>query len=594
MNGGNKKSGRKLPLVFAGSLLVGCAGEKPPEPITGDWGDDVAYPELGGAYAQALTALAGTCDFTAGAMTIDGGTNVQTIIVGVRAVDQAILVNGATCGTPAATVKALKTLAITATTGAQTVILDYLNGLFGKGSGTTAATTVDLGVGTDALLIRGTSGADDMKFASTGIYIDKGTVLDVTASNVETYEVSLAAGADVFTGSDFATLLTIHGGTGNDTLTGTTLNDIINGGEGNDSITGGDGDDALNGDAGDDTFLEGTADSGSDTFNGGAGTADMVSYAARTVAVTATIGAGTTNDGVSGEADDILASVEGVTGGSANDSLTGDANANVLTGGGGNDTLVGLAGADTLNGGDGDDIFDEGSAANDGDTFNGGAGTDTVNYGSRTAALTVTMDGVTANDGESGEADNVKADVENIIGGTAADTITGNNLDNVITGGLGNDVLTGGAGNDTFAEGAVTSGADVFNGGTGVDTVDYSSRTAALTVTMDGDVANDGLSGEGDDVNADVENLRGGTAADNITGNALANDIDGGAGADTISGGAGDDVLYGAADADTLNGDAGDDLLDGGLGDDTLNCGEGDDIGIGGGGTDTIDATCEL
>ena len=61
----------------------------------------------------------------------------------------------------------------------------------------------------------------------------------------------------------------------------------------------------------------------------------------------------------------------------------------------------------------------------------------------------MTLDGV-ANDGSAGENDRVKADVENIIGGTAVDTLTGNTLDNVITSRDGvADSVTCGTGNDT-------------------------------------------------------------------------------------------------------------------------------------------------
>jgi Ca2+-binding RTX toxin-like protein len=61
----------------------------------------------------------------------------------------------------------------------------------------------------------------------------------------------------------------------------------------------------------------------------------------------------------------------------------------------------------------------------------------------------VTLDGV-ANDGSAGENDRVKSDVENIIGGTAVDTLTGNTLDNVITSRDGvADTVTCDAGNDT-------------------------------------------------------------------------------------------------------------------------------------------------
>ena len=151
------------------------------------------------------------------------------------------------------------------------------------------------------------------------------------------------------------------------------------------------------------------------------------------------------------------------------------------SGGAGDDVLRGGAGADTLNGDAGDDRFDEETTSNGGDVINGGAGDhDLVDYSARTAALTVTMDGVAANDGETGETDNVKSDVEDIIGGTVADTITGNASNNKIKGGDGNDVLSGGAGDDVFDQGAAADGNDTITGGTGADTIDYSARVAVI------------------------------------------------------------------------------------------------------------------
>ena len=56
-----------------------------------------------------------------------------------------------------------------------------------------------------------------------------------------------------------------------------------------------------------------------------------------------------------------------------------------------------------------------------------------------------------------------------------------------------------------------------------------------MTVSI-GDGANDGEIGELDDVQADVERLRGGSADDTLTGNSAANVIYGGAGDDQIEG----------------------------------------------------------
>ena len=58
------------------------------------------------------------------------------------------------------------------------------------------------------------------------------------------------------------------------------------------------------------------------------------------------------------------------------------------------------------------------------DTFAGGAGFDTFDYATRVASVTATLDGQ-PNDGEADERDNVGADVEALIGGRGADTLTG-------------------------------------------------------------------------------------------------------------------------------------------------------------------------
>ena len=54
------------------------------------------------------------------------------------------------------------------------------------------------------------------------------------------------------------------------------------------------------------------------------------------------------------------------------------------------------------------------------------------------------------------------ANIENAMGGSAADTITGNSLDNAIEGRGGNDTLSGGSGNDALTGGM---GDDTLEGG---------------------------------------------------------------------------------------------------------------------------------
>ena len=544
----------------------------------------------------ALTNLATPCTF--GAIL---GVNTMTIVladdeIGVvskRAVDGAMLVNGYACGT--ATSSTVKQIDVTGSAGTNTIILDFVNGSFAPGYGSGAGTPgvmVDLvGGANDAFKIRGSTGNDTITFGASGVSFNTDSVLDVTLANVDDYTVSLGAGNDTFSGSGgygsgtaFTTLLTVYGGEGADNLSGGTAADTINGGPGNDTLRGAAdaaldvAADTLNGDAGNDTFDCGNATNGGDTMNGGADT-DTVSYASRTIAVVVTMGAGA-DDGEAGETDSIPADIEVVTGGSGDDTLTGAATDDTINGGPGDDTITGGDGDDTLNGDAGDDTFVCGADSDGADVFAGGAGTDVWDCSARGVGedLTVTIDN-TADDGESGELDNVRTDVENLIGGAGDDTFTGSSSANVLTGGDGDDTLNGGAGNDTFDEEAADSGSDTFVGGSGIDAVDYTGRSAAITATMGDATANDGEAGELDDIGSDVENYLGGSDVDTVTGNASANLIEGNDGDDVLSGGDGADEIFGGAGDDVLDGGDGDDTLDGGTdtvaGPDTLDCGAG-------------------
>lgn len=74
-----------------------------------------------------------------------------------------------------------------------------------------------------------------------------------------------------------------------------------------------------------------------------------------------------------------------------------------------------------------------------------------------------------------------------------------------------------------------------------------------------------------------IENARGGSGNDALTGNSAANTINGNQGNDAILGAAGNDSLYGNAGADTISGGDGDDNLVGGYGNDTLSGDDGAD-----------------
>jgi Ca2+-binding RTX toxin-like protein len=179
-----------------------------------------------------------------------------------------------------------------------------------------------------------------------------------------------------------------------------------------------------------------------------------------------------------------------------------------------------------------------------------------------------------------------------VNGGAGNDTIDGGNGTNTLNGGDGNDSMTAG------------TGRDVFDGGAGVDAVSYSTRTAALNVTLD-NVANDGQTTiislpppslpivifENDNVRDTVENVIGGSGNDVIVGPALNvnNVFTGNGGNDRLQGNGGNDTLNGGAGDDTLIGNAGDDVLSGSTGNDKLLGGNGNDILFGGDNHDVLD-----
>jgi Ca2+-binding RTX toxin-like protein len=110
------------------------------------------------------------------------------------------------------------------------------------------------------------------------------------------------------------------------------------------------------------------------------------------------------------------------------------------------------------------------------------------------------------------------------------------------------------------------------SGGAGSDTADYSARSAAVRVTLDG-VADDGQASDGDNILADVENVSGGWGDDTLRGSSADNALHGGIGNDGLIGSAGNDHLRGSAGNDVLDGEAAAEMA----GHDYLNAGGGDD-----------------
>ncbi|WP_220793472.1 calcium-binding protein [Nocardioides stalactiti] len=137
------------------------------------------------------------------------------------------------------------------------------------------------------------------------------------------------------------------------------------------------------------------------------------------------------------------------------DVIRGTPGNDTINGLGGDDTICGLGGDDTIQGGPGDDKVD------------GGAGVDVASYVSSTQPVAVNLGTIAAqNTGASTGTDTLRL-VENVWGGSGADTLTGNTAANNLQGRAGSDILSGSSGDDTLNGG---TGADTCNGSTGTDT----------------------------------------------------------------------------------------------------------------------------
>ena len=168
-----------------------------------------------------------------------------------------------------------------------------------------------------------------------------------------------------------------------------------------------------------------------------------------------------------------------VRGGAGNEYITGSVRADVISGGAGVDELFGLQGADSLSGGSGDDFLIGGQ---DADSYSGGSGFDRAEMENPSVAsgVTVTIDDV-ANDGTAGgaEGDNVRTDVEDVIGTNFDDVIVGSGAANMVNSLGGNDSLDGGGGGDQLIAG---DGNDTVAARDGTsDRIECGSGTDSLT-----------------------------------------------------------------------------------------------------------------
>ena len=156
--------------------------------------------------------------------------------------------------------------------------------------------------------------------------------------------------------------------------------------------------------------------------------------------------------------------------------------------------------------------------------------------------------------------------IENVLGGSGSDTITGNIANNSLMAGAGNDSVAAGAGADTVNGGA---GGGYLRGDDGNDSILAVSGFNDINGNMGNDTIQGGL---GDDW------VVGGRDQDLIFGGAGANLVYGNLGDDTLDGGGGNDIVRGGQGNDTVAGGAGADFVSGDLGNDTMAGGSGADI----------------
>jgi hypothetical protein len=172
-------------------------------------------------------------------------------------------------------------------------------------------------------------------------------------------------------------------------------------------------------------------------------------------------------------------------------SITMNAGGDVVHGGNGPDVIARFSGpapaADRVYGKGGDDTIWL-APTDDSTIISGGSGTDNVNGGDG-GPVNISLDGV-ANDGESGQHNNVLQDVENLRGGDSDDVLVGDNGPNQIIGGRGDDHIVGGWGVDQlvggFGDDTIDAGngmADGVLGGQGNDTARIDCGTPADRVT---------------------------------------------------------------------------------------------------------------
>jgi trimeric autotransporter adhesin len=377
--------------------------------------------------------------------------------------------------------------------------------------------TMDGGTGSDTM--RGGAG-DDSYFVDNGGDIvtenaNEGhdtvysSVTLTLRPNVE--DLGMLAGAIDGTGNELDNVISgnvdgndIRGLDGEDLLKGGGGDDELRGGNQNDELYGQGGDDELRGEAGDDAMF---GDAGDDDYFVNSG-GDLVGEDANegldavfvTVLDNYTLTAHVEN----------LHLLTGTNG-------TGNGLANYITGNLLDNTIDGAGGADTMEGRQGDDTY---RVDNAGDAVNEFAeqGSDTVlasvSYTLTAGSSVETL--ATTNDAGTGTI--------NLTGNAVDNSIRGNNGTNILNGGGGSDVIDGRGGTDTASYEGNLVGVAAYLGMNGTSGLAFELLVVngqAILVAIDTLIS--------------IENLRGSSFDDELTGNELNNELRGGFGNDTYT-----------------------------------------------------------
>ncbi|MEQ1809226.1 MAG: calcium-binding protein [Terricaulis sp.] len=476
--------------------------------------------------------------------------------------------------------------------------------------------TLDGGAGVDIVYLERTSGLGVTLNLSgmetlAGITLSDGT----TIRNVERFNVTTAAGADVLTFSgDIQGSNIFNAGDGSDRIvidiSGSSLSwsqqfdrivdqsgsnvvfmfgvevFYITTGSGSDSLQGGSGNDRLIAGAGADYIVGG---GGIDLIDGGDGIDFAnIDRSATSVAITLNTGDLASGTGVTFADGSIVRNIEmfNFTAGSGADIF------NVTV----NPAISGL-GPSQLNGGAGSDVLNislanlttslnlmwsniesvHATTGSGNDTLSGGSGNDELRSGAGNDLLSNGGGGIDLLDGEDG-IDTANIDMSALttpIDVAFADFATASGV-TFTNGTIVRNVeivrLTGGSGDDVLNLGSSILDGQSFIGGAGLDTVvgDFSSSNENVFISANGPAY---TYLRYMTLNVDRVVFTGGSGEDTLLGS-------------TVSGGA--DVLNGGAGNDSLSGYGGNDILNGGAGDDNIFMHAGADQIDGGSGTDRL------